>query len=39
MKRKDQRTCTHFLAKYGRLSLYDIDFEKGYSINDEEINF
>ena len=25
--------------KYGRLSLYDIDFEKIYSIDDEEINF
>ena len=39
MKKNDQRTCTRFLAKYGGLSLYDIDFGKRYSIDDEYINF
>ena len=28
MKKNDQRTCTHFLEKYGGLSLYGIDFGK-----------
>ena len=27
------------MEKYGRLSLYDIDFEKRYSIDDEYIHF
>ena len=27
------------MAKYGGLSLYDINFERRYSIDDEEINF
>ena len=39
MKKDDQRSRTHFLAKYGGLSLYDIDTEKRYSIDDKEINF
>ena len=39
MKKDDQRSCTRFLAKYGGLSLYDIDMEKRYSIDDKEINF
>ena len=39
MKKNDQRSCTHFLAKYGGLSLYDIDFGKIYSIDDEDIHF
>ena len=39
MKKNDQRICTCFLSKYGLLSLYDIDFEKIYSIDDEEIHF
>ena len=39
MKKNDQRTRTCFLAKYVGLRLYDIDFEKIYSIGDEEIHF
>ena len=39
MKKYDQRSWTCFLADYGRLSLYDIDTEKRYSINDKEIYF
>ena len=31
--------CTWFLAKYGGISLYDIDMEKRYSIDDKGINF
>ena len=27
------------MAKYGGLSIYDSDFEKRYSINDEDIHF
>ena len=39
MKKNDQRTCTCFLAKYVGLSLYDIHFEKIYSIDDKGIHF
>ena len=39
MKKGDQRSRTRFLAKYGGLSIYDIDTEKRYSIDDKEINF
>ena len=39
MKKDDQRSRTCFLAKYGGLSLYDIDTEKRYSIDDKEIHF
>ena len=39
MKKNEQRTRTHSSAKYGGLSLYDIDFEKRYSIENEYINF
>ena len=39
MKKDDQRSRTCFLAKYGGLSLYDINAEKRYSIDDKEINF
>ena len=39
MKKDDQRSRTRFLAKYVRLSLYDIDMEKRYSIDDKEIHF
>ena len=39
MKKYDQRSRTRFLAKYGGLSLYDIDTEKRYSIDDKEIHF
>ena len=39
MKKDDQRSWNRFLAKYGGLSLYDIDTEKRYSIDDKEINF
>ena len=39
MKKDDQRSLTRFLAKYGGLSLYDIDTEKRYSIDDKEIHF
>ena len=35
MKKDDQRYRTRFLAKYGGLSLYDIDTEKRYSIDDK----
>ena len=39
MKKNYQRTRNCFLAKYWGLSLYDIDFEKRYSIDDEDIKF
>ena len=39
MKKDDQRNRTRFLANYGGLSLYDIDTEKRYSIDDKEIHF
>ena len=39
MKKNYQRNRTPFLAKYGGLSLYDIYFEKRYSIDDEIIHF
>ena len=39
MEKNDQRTRTCLLAKYGGLSLYDIDFEKRYSIDYEDIHF
>ena len=39
MKKDDQRYCTRFLAKYGGLSLYDIDTEKRYSIDEKEMHF
>ena len=39
MKKDDQIYRTRFLAKYGGLSLYDIDTEKRYSIDKKGINF
>ena len=39
MKKNNQRTCTRFLAKYGGLFIYDIDFGNIYSIDDKGINF
>ena len=39
MKKDDQRYRTRFLAKYGGFSLYDIDTQKRYSIDDKEIHF
>ena len=39
MKKYSQRSRTRFLAKYGGLSLYDVDMEKRYSIDDKEIRF
>ena len=39
MNKDDQRYCTCFLAKYGGLSLYDIDTEKRYSIDKKEMHF
>ena len=39
MKKDDQRYRTRFLAKYGGLSLYDIDTEKRYSIDEKEMHF
>ena len=39
IKKNDQRTRTHFLAKYGGLSLHDIYFGKIYSIDDKYIHF
>ena len=35
MKKDDQRSSTRFLAKYGGISLYDIDTKKRYSIDDK----
>ena len=39
MKKYDQRTRTRFFEKYGVLSLYDIYFQKRYSVDDEYIHF
>ena len=39
MKKDDQRYRTRFLARYGGLSLYDIDTEKRYSIDEKEMHF
>ena len=39
MKKYDQRSRNRFLAKYGGLSLYDIDTDKRYSIDGKEIHF
>ena len=38
MKKNDQSTRTCFLSKYGGISLYDIYFEKRYSIDDDDIH-
>ena len=39
MKKNYQRTCTRFLARYGGLYIYDIDFWKRYTIDDEDTHF
>ena len=39
MKKNDQRNRTRFLDKHRGLSLYDINFEKRYSIGDKYIHF
>ena len=39
MKKCNQWSCTHFLEKYCGLSLYDIDIERIYTIDDEDIHF
>ena len=39
INKNDQRTRTWLLARYGWLSLYDIYFEKIYSIDDKGIHF
>ena len=39
MKKNHQRPRTLFLEKYGGISLYDIDMEKRYSIDDKGIHF
>ena len=39
MKKNDQRPHTRFLEKYGGLSIYDIYFEKVYSIDDKVVYF
>ena len=39
MKKDDHISLTCFLAKYGGLSIYYIDMEKRYSIDDKEIHF
>ena len=39
VKKDVQRYRTCLLAKYGGFSLYDIDMEKIYSIDDKLINF
>ena len=38
-EKHDQRYRTQFLDKYGGISLYDIDIEMRYTIEDEYINF
>ena len=38
MKKYDQRYCNRFLSKYGGLSLYYIDTEKRYSIDEKEMH-
>ena len=39
MKKHDQRSRTLFLEKYGGLYLYDIDIERRYTFDDEDIQF
>ena len=39
MKKDDQSSRTRFLANYGGLSIYYIDTENIYSIDDKEIHF
>ena len=39
MKKNYQRSCTRFLAKHEGLYIYDIHFERRYSIDDENIHF
>ena len=39
IKKYDQISRTPFLAKYGGLSLYDIDTEKRYCIDDKGVHF
>ena len=39
MKKYDQRYRNCFLAKYGGLSIYDIDTENRYSIDEKEMHF
>ena len=39
MKKDDQRYRTRFLAKYGELSIYYIDTQKIYSIDEKEMHF
>ena len=39
MKKYYQRYWSCFLAKYGGLSLYEIDTEKRYSIDDKDMTF
>ena len=35
----DQRSCIHFLEKYGGLYIYDIDLKNRYVIYNEDIRF
>ena len=39
MKKHDQISCTRFLWKYGVLSLYGIDVESIYNLDEKYINF
>ena len=39
MIKYEQRYRTRLLSKYGGISLYDIDTEKRYSIDDKYIHF
>ena len=39
MKENDKKTRTCFLKKCVGISIYDIDFQKRYSIDDEYIQF
>ena len=36
MKKNYQRNCTFFLAKYGGISIYDIDQGERFSVDDED---
>ena len=39
IKNKSQVSKTMFLAKYGSLALYDVDLEKRFIIDHEQLQF
>ena len=39
MEKHEERSCTWFLEKYGGISIYYIDIERRYTIDDKCINF